>query len=318
MDKFLLQLDLNLLKSLYVLLQERNVTRAADKMFITQSAMSKTLKRLREAFDDPLLVKTTSGLVSTPLAEELVSKLGGVFDQLITLNAVEFDPKTACCEIRIASPETFALTIVPTFINQLKKNAPNVQVELLHLEDNYTELLASGEIDFVLYLEQEYPESLISHFLSDTAARIWFRSGHPLAEKEKLSLEDVCNYPKIAFHSPNILPSELSYILHELEIAELNREVLLKTSHMLVALTMLVDSDALMTAPDYFFYPLKDIVSRSINHIPLFANLEKFNIELVQHERTIKSPIHKWIIQEIKQSISNNSNYLTLQSNKVS
>lgn len=299
MDKFLLQLDLNLLKALHVLLQEKNVTRAADKMFITQSAMSKTLRRLREAFNDPILIKTQTGLVTTPVAEQLKAQLNLVFGQLEFLSPAQFDPATTQECIRIASPETFALGIVPDFILHLKQRAPGLQLELLHLHDDYITQLAEGEVDFVIYLDQPYPDEILSHRLFSSAPRVWCRQGHPLTSKAVWTLEDICTYPKIAFDAPNILPTELHHIMAVLESAELQREVLLKTSHLLVALTMLGQSDALMVAPDYLFsYPVSNVMSHSISHIPLFHGMREVNVDLIQHQRTENSPLHRWIVAQ--------------------
>ena len=73
--KFLSRIDLNLLVALQILLEEQSVTKAADRLFITQPAMSKTLQRLRELFDDPLFIRSGRGLVPTPRAVELEKQL---------------------------------------------------------------------------------------------------------------------------------------------------------------------------------------------------------------------------------------------------
>lgn len=71
----LARIDLNLLVALQVLLEERNVSKAAERLFITQSAMSKTLGRLRELFDDPLFTRSSHGMVPTPRALDIQKKL---------------------------------------------------------------------------------------------------------------------------------------------------------------------------------------------------------------------------------------------------
>ena len=302
MDKFLRQLDLNLLKSLFVLLEEKNVTHAADRMHITQSAMSKTLRRLREAFNDPILIKTQNGLATTPIAEQLQAQLVQVFGQLATLNPEEFCPATTTERIRIAAPETFALGVMPEFVVHLKALAPGLQLELIHLMPDHMDKLATGEIDFAIYLDQVYPEEIITRRLFQSSPKVWCRKSHPLTSKSIWSLDDICQYPKIAFDFPNILPSELQHILDVLESAELQREVLLKTSHLPVALAMLVQTDALMVAPDYLMaYPVGEVVSRDVSHIPLFNCMSNLNVDLISHQRTASSPAHNWIIEKAKE-----------------
>jgi DNA-binding transcriptional LysR family regulator len=299
MDKFLLQLDLNLLKALYFLLQEKNVTQAADRMFITQSAMSKTLRRLREAFDDELLVRTNSGLVPTPLAEQLSVQLEAIFNQLQSLSPIEFDPAGARNVLRIAVPETFAMGMVPKLLMHLKQMAPTIDIDLFHLPDDYLERLRAGAIDFVIYVQDDYPEEIICHKMYSTSPRIWCRGNHPLAKKKDLTLEDICNYPKIGFHSPNISQHELRELAKALDWADVSRDMLMTTSHLMVALYLLVNTDALMVSPnDLHEFSTLNIVSHSIGHIPLFGSLRTVDVALLQHQRTIDSPFHNWVIEQ--------------------
>lgn len=95
--KTLNQLDLNLLKALAMLLDERNVTRAAQRLGVTQPAMSAMLNRLRDAFGDPLFIRAQRGLVPTPRALELVEPLRQIISDVSTLlQPVRFDPASAC------------------------------------------------------------------------------------------------------------------------------------------------------------------------------------------------------------------------------
>ena len=84
--KLLSRVDLNLLVALQVLIEEQSVTRAAERLFITQPAMSKTLQRLRELFDDPLFIRSGRGLVPTPRAVELEKKLPLVLSSMTLLS----------------------------------------------------------------------------------------------------------------------------------------------------------------------------------------------------------------------------------------
>ena len=184
--------------------------------------------------------------------------------------------------------------------------APQLRVESLHLEDSYLDGLASGALDFVIYLDQEYPDGYVTHSLFSAEPMIWCRSGHPITRQETLSLEDICKYPKVAFHSPSIKVTELQAILKALEQAQLGREIMFETSHLLVALVMLNQSDALMLAPDYLFqYQMfsGEVVSLPVGHIPLFDQLH-IDLCLLQHERTVNSPLHQWVAAETIQAFN--------------
>lgn len=308
MEPSWMRMDLNLLKALHVLLEERSVSRAAERFFVTRSAMSKTLQRLREALNDPVLVRTAQGLVPTPRAEQLAASLTSAIAHIEQglVSSARFDPAEAAGTIRIAAPETFAIGAIPRLVPPLRKLAPKLRLESLHLEDGYLERLADGSIDFAIYFDQEYPERFFKHSLFSTAPKIWCRKDHPITRLRQMTLDDICNYPKLAFHLPSIKLAELLDILQTMEQIEIGREVIFETSHLLVALVMLRQSDALMIAPDYLFQDeafSDTAVALPLNHIPLFDQL-RFDLCLVQHERTMNSSLHQWVAAEAIRTLS--------------
>ena len=301
MDQSWMKMDLNLLKALYVLLEERNISRAADRFCVTRSAMSKTLHRLREALNDPLLLPTANGLVPTPRAEQLAAALAEAMTQFETsLGSSTFDPANSTGRLRFAAPETFAVVVIPKLLPTLRKLAPRLRLESLHLEDEYQTRLTDGTIDFAIYFDQDYPAGFVKHHLLSTRPVIWCRKDHPITKLKELTLEDICSYPKLVSHLPAIKLTELLAILKTLEEIEVGREVLFETSHLLVALDMLHQSDAIMISDSSLFkrQTLNDAVtSLPIDHIPLFDQL-RFDLCLVQHERTTNSPLHQWVVEE--------------------
>lgn len=297
-----MRMDLNLLKALYVLVEERNISRAAEKFFVTRSAMSKTLKRLRENLNDPILVRTTDGLVPTPkalkLAESLSSAIGTIEEGLIS--SANFNPALTRGHLKIAAPETFAIGVTPVLFPVLHRTAPHLKLESLHLDDEYQEKLRDGTLDFAIYFKQEYPEDFIAHNLVTTHPVVWCRRDHPLTKRKDITLEDICSYPKLAFHLPTIKMAELVKVLKKMEELEQEREVIFETSHLLTAVVMMSESDALMISTDYLFKHkvFKDsVISLPLNHIQLFDNL-KNDLCLVRHERTARSPLHNWVIDK--------------------
>ena len=105
------RLDLNLLVSLQALLEEKSVTRAAARLFISQPAMSRVLQRLRYQLDDPLFTRTGNELVPTPKARDLQQRLPRLLDGILDMvSEGEFDPTTYVGEITIAVPEFVAIS----------------------------------------------------------------------------------------------------------------------------------------------------------------------------------------------------------------
>ena len=302
MKRSLAKVDLNLLRALHSLLEERSVTRAAKRLFVTQSGMSKSLNRLREMFDDPLLLRGAEGMVLTPRARELVTQLEQIFDKIENcFMSPNFDPSSVKGLIRIAAPEQFAIIAVAELLVRLHEKAPELAVDSQHLMDNHLEMLAAGQLDFVVCMEQHYPKDFITRNIYVSAPMLWFRNGHPLAKKGNLDLADICAYPQIAFRTQNTAREDIRAILQAIAAAGLEGKMILDTSHLFVAIDVLIKTDAMMLAPNYLsrLSILQDaITARPIAHIPVFDRF-RTSLLLVQHKRTLNSPLHRWIADEI-------------------
>ncbi|MDD5177618.1 MAG: LysR family transcriptional regulator [Sterolibacterium sp.] len=307
MERKLLLLDLNLLKGLHILLEERNLRQAAKRLFVTPSAMSKMLHRLRDAFDDALLVHTEGGLlVPTPRAEELADQLITTIQHLENLvMPTIFDPKKVRRKLRIAYPETFGVAVMPNLLAALHVLAPKLQFESQHLGDAYLERLAKGSLDFVIYIEQKYPDEYIKHSLFCSVPTLWCRKGHPITKCPEVTLKDICSFPKIAFDAPSVKLDHLNEVIREIEQAGFSHDVILHTSHLLISLGVMSKTNLVMLGPDYIFryQMLSDtIVGLPVDHIPQLAR-GKINLCLIQHERTLNSPFHQWVISEIVKAV---------------
>ena len=130
------QIDLNLLKALDALLVERNVTRAAERLGVTQPAMSGMLLRLRESLNDPLFVRIQHGIVPTQRALEMTTPLKQILSDVATLwQPVVFDPFTANFTLTIAATDYAQHAIAVPFLTALHREAPNIRVALLPIQD---------------------------------------------------------------------------------------------------------------------------------------------------------------------------------------
>ncbi|MEP5287430.1 MAG: LysR family transcriptional regulator, partial [Alloalcanivorax venustensis] len=129
--------DLNLLKYLDVLLREKNVTRAAEQLGITQPAMSNCLKRLRHMFGDPLLIRTSEGMTATDRALELQPLVRQLISQAESLFTPEdvFRPAESRRVFRIMTSDYAEATLVPHIVRRLREEAPNVVLDFLTPSD---------------------------------------------------------------------------------------------------------------------------------------------------------------------------------------
>ncbi len=301
------RVDLNLLVALNVLLEERSVTRAAKRLFITQPAMSKTLQRLRDLFDDPLLVKNGRELMPTIRALELQARLPELLGHIAEFVEVQnFRPESSTGVIHLVSPEFIAVQVVPKLTCQLAREAPNVSIAVSSGLEGYKELLAKGEIDFVLEVEKPLSDDFVVTRLGGFAPAVWMRKGHPLAKKQ-LTLENILEYPFIQYFlllSDTVSPLTESRFDKTLAIKGLKRHKIMVTDQLMTALEALHSTDCLMLATmddlkqegDYYEiirkpYP-EDLLSEP--YIPA---------ALVQHRRTLKSPLHSWFREKLFQVV---------------
>lgn len=189
-------LDLNLLKALDALLDERNVTRAATRLGVTQPAMSGMLTRLRETFGDPLFVRAQRGIVPTERALELAAPLKQVMSELSALlQPPVFDPSTASQTFTIAATDYALRAIAAPFIAPLKQMAPNIRVVLIPVDPaQLPAQLERGEIDIALIAPNDTPPGLHARKLYDEHYVCALRENHPAMQqgRKRLTVNQFC------------------------------------------------------------------------------------------------------------------------------
>ena len=138
----LIRTDLNLLVALQILLEERNVTRAAERLSVSQPALSKTLQKLRDSFEDELFTRTAHGLVPTPRAEELGKELPSLLETVERVLGNEgFEPATYSGSFKLLLPPILSEALLPGLMSELGELAPGVQVITAEVAPNYQEQL---------------------------------------------------------------------------------------------------------------------------------------------------------------------------------
>lgn len=152
-DRHILRLDLNLIRALAVLVQERSVTRAARRLCVTQSAASNMLSRLRQTVGDPILVRVGNAMVPTERAAKLADEIWTHLEALtgaLTASA-DFDPAAARNLFKVGMPDYLAQTLVPDLSRALAAAAPLAQLLVRHASaEDYGGLLDRGEADLVI------------------------------------------------------------------------------------------------------------------------------------------------------------------------
>ncbi|NVK11702.1 MAG: LysR family transcriptional regulator [Gammaproteobacteria bacterium] len=158
------RVDLNLLVYFDVLLEEKNVTRAGAVLGITQPAMSNGLRRLRELFDDPLLVRTTEGMTPTEKALNIQPKVRQILTEIEqVLQPTEgFEPEYSNRLFRIIVGDYAESTLIPEVLRRLRHEAPHVVLDLLTPSDASIGDLEQGKVDLAINRFDELPQSFHS------------------------------------------------------------------------------------------------------------------------------------------------------------
>ncbi|UTA48532.1 LysR substrate-binding domain-containing protein [Simiduia sp. 21SJ11W-1] len=300
----LARLDLNLLVTLHLLLEERQVSRVAERLHLTQSTVSKALGRLRQALDDPLFTRSPQGLTPTPkalaMAEPLAHWLRGA-DKLLLPQG--FDSRHYQGQFRLALGEYLGVAIMPTLVSRLALEAPGVRLSAAAHEANPLKQLADGELDFAVQLQrQHYGPGFEVTSLGAMQPCLLMRSDHPLTEQATVQWEGFVRYPQVRLLVGDF--RKLQFWQQDARLAEYERQLhfVLETSHLMTAIEVLLRTDAIMLGPPLLAVSPQLRQLLAARQIPS-ADAEPLNTlmryVLVQHQRTAGSGPHSWLRSQL-------------------
>jgi len=286
-------------------MQEKNVTRAAERMFVTQPAMSKTLNRLRNLIDDELFVRSSHGLTPTPKTLELEKPVNDILNQLTELmvHNKEFDPANTAATISLATLGTSASVGMPAFINKLRQNAPKLMLISQNIDDKWEERLRSGNLDFAIVAKNKFSDDFVTLKLMSIKPVLYMRKDHPLASVEHITLEQRREYQHMAVYFPNFETTreDMKKLFASFGILS---NVPFLTTNLLVCLETLRKTDMLMIASDRLMD--STLVSEHFVSKPLddLIDLKIDTLSLVQHVRTKNSALHQYLTKLIVESFT--------------
>lgn len=174
-------LDLNLIVAFEALMTDRSVSRAAERLNLSQPAMSNALARLRGYFGDDLLIARNKRMYPTPFAETLLPQVRQALETMegVIATSRHFDPATTNRTFRIMTSDYIATSILFPIVTRLSATAPGVRIELLLPSPRRIELLESGGIDLLITLREYVTPELPSERLFEDAYALVGRAGHP-------------------------------------------------------------------------------------------------------------------------------------------
>lgn len=301
------RIDLNLLVAFQVLLEEQNVSKAADRLFITQSAMSKTLSRLRELFDDHLFTRSAHGMVPTPRAIELHAELEELLLKMDSLvGESELDPGNFKGRFHISAIDHFTLPMIPSLMGILQEEAPELGIKLSQDVENQFKGMAEGRVDLAIGgRRQQYDDDFVAETLCQTKPVFLLRADHPLKELETPTWRDVMQYPEAAIKVPSTEYLRGSWMPQNFARYFNLSSVLLETPDYLTALQTIAHTDYLMFTPRMSLEFIKATGAISSMPLPGKEGSNYIDIMMVHHKRTTNSPLHSWVRKQIKEIYAN-------------
>lgn len=244
------RVDLNLLVLFEVVLAERHVGRAADRLKLSPSAVSHGLRRLRGLLNDPLFLKHPKGMAPTTRAAALAEPIARILADVRTVvgDSAPFDAATSSRRFIIGAADGMSAVILPGLLKSIRRNALRVDIAIRHLQpDPWDQAFAdldARSVDIALLPYADIPARFVARALYDEDFVIAMRTGHPLARA--LTLKRYCAADHVLVSSSG---DPVGYIDKQLEKRGLSRRVAVTVPNFMLALATVAETDLIAALP---------------------------------------------------------------------
>lgn len=285
----MLRANLNLLPTLKVLLETRNISRAAELLHLSQPSISKQLAQLRSEFDDELLVREGQRWLLTPRAELLAAQLADSLGALERLyEAPGFDPSRCERVFRLASSDYVAQHILPDICAAFAKEAPLAALEYSLWDKRQLPQLWQSELDLVSTITEQVPEQIRGLHQGEDRLAVLIGRHHPLAGKT-LSLDDYLAWPHLQVSGGGDKDSPVEQVLAP---QGLSRRWFARVPFFQAAVEVLLRTDCLMTTPAHIAWQLSCGHELTFVGLPFATRDQQYH--LLWHQRHHQDPAHRW------------------------
>ncbi|CAO1668951.1 LysR family transcriptional regulator [Halomonas sp. MES3-P3E] len=291
------QFDLNLLLVFEALMRERHVTRAAERLYLSQPALSHSLKRLRESLDDPLFIRTEKGMQPTPRAQALqpvVQQALALLREGLAPPAL-FSPANSTRRFTLATTDYFEEVMYPTFLSQLLAYAPGISFSIeLITQEVLSEGLEQRQADMVVGLDSQsvLPSGVIQTPWMDEEL-VCLAASHNERVGESLDIAQFARETHVELADiSGLLPSNIDSCLAQ---HGLTRRVISKNLNYIAAARVVALTEAIMTLP-------RQMAERFVTMLPVRLveppkELPSLKMTLIQHGLYANDPANVWLYQ---------------------
>lgn len=293
--------DLNLLTALYILIEERSVTKAAQRMLISQSAMSRVLDRLQTTFEDDLLVRTARSYEPTQRASAIHAQLKEMLPQLAALfvkRELRFDPARASCLFRIEAGDFGTALLIPGLVAILGKRAPGIRIDVVPRRLGF-ESLEDNSVDLVFATGFAKDQYLRSELLFKSRFVCLMRTGHPLSKgqltlRRYASADHILLSPLAGSQRPQmvLMQERRQLIMRTLERMGRKLNVRVRVPYS-VPLGLFVESTDLIAT--ITLEAARCLKTANTRIVPAPKELGRVDYHQVWHSRNDLNVVHRWM-----------------------
>ncbi|MBU2955946.1 LysR family transcriptional regulator [Marinobacter sp. F3R08] len=283
--------ELNLLHVFSTIMTEGSITRAADRLGMTQPAVSNVVSRMRTSWKDPIFVKRGRQVEPTSYAQSLWDQIRNPLHELSNaVNSTRFSPGESRRTFRVAVTDLMLEMIWQPLVCELQHSAPGIDLHAVPFSPaTAANQLRDASVDFVIGFFEQHDHSLRSHWLFDTGYVLAMRSGHALSGQE-VDLDSFLD----AQHLLATMSGEAHGVVDDtLQSRGLERRVAVTVNHFSAVPNLLRKSDLIATIPEVITGDCEFCSGLSINDLPI--DVEPTSLYLAWHTRHDRDPGIIWI-----------------------
>jgi DNA-binding transcriptional LysR family regulator len=291
------RLDLNLLVVFDAVMREKNVTRAAERVFLTQSAVSSALGRLRHQLGDELFVRGPGRLRPTPRALELEEPVRALLAELEqVLSPPRFDPATERRTFTIATNDYFTAVVAPPLAKRLAREAPGIDLRIVPTAGRPLEMLDAREADIVCTSWGQLPERFSVETLIEDDYVCVVHKDHPFARKAPT----LAQFAKAKHLLVSPRGDARGFVDERLAEKGLTRRIALTVNHFAAAPQIVAETDCVLTVPRLIAERFAPPRSTAQFACPVPAPPALTRMSMIWHDRLARHPAHAWLRERLR------------------
>lgn len=286
--------DLNLLVALEALFDHRNVTHAGSQIGLSQPAMSRALSRIRDMFQDDILVRTSAGFTATPRGEQIAAKLPQALDAIRELFAGSAFAESEQVTIRVIMPDHQTFVLLPRLLPRLRARAPHLQLTTDSSFSGALKRLETGEVDYAIGQLASAPPGFFRRTLYVDQFACLLRRDHPVLARPWREESFACLRHAVVAPCSEEGFGQVYDTLAGLDLPD--RDPLF-VPNMMAAPVMVAETDLCLILPQRVAVQAAAMLPLAVLPVPI--ELPPYEVSLIWHERNHRDSDHSWVRAEI-------------------